>query len=165
MQYLEETGKKVAVLQAVQQGGGIPSALLENLKTAESRNALAWKRLNVFVAEYLEDGQQRIEVFGQMIVVEKYGDEIKLPDGFSTTDLFSHFSTKKQAELQQQIAEQQKEFEKRYQEFKELKSQLAKDRANEEMVQIEAAIPPGPVCASIHRFMRGHVPPAWITIQ
>lgn len=140
MEYLEETGKKVAVLQAVQQGGGIPPVLLENLKSAEGRNAVAWKRLKVFVAEYLEDGKQRIEVFGQMIVVEKYGDEIKMPEGFSPTDLFSHFSTKKQAELQRDIAKHKKEFEKRYQEFKELKSQLAKDRANEEMVQIEAAI-------------------------
>lgn len=38
------------------------------------------------------------------------------------------------------IAAQQREFDKRYQEFKELRSQRAKDRANEEMVQIEAEI-------------------------
>jgi hypothetical protein len=137
MDYLEETGKKVAVLQAVQQGGGIPPVVLENLKNANTRNDVAWKRLKVIVAEYLEDGEQKIEVFGQMIVIEKYGDDIKMPEGFSLSDLFTHFSSSRQADLQRDIAAKEMEFEQRYQEFKELKSQRAKDRANEEMVQIE----------------------------
>jgi DNA invertase Pin-like site-specific DNA recombinase len=140
MEYLEETAKKVAVLHALQQKGRIPSAILDALKSAEDRHDEAWKRMVTFVLDCLEDGVQEVEILGQVIVVEKYGDEIRLPEGFSKFDLCDHFSRTKQGEIERAIAQKEQQFDFLFQEFRVLKSQMAKDRVNEDMVRVEAEI-------------------------
>jgi hypothetical protein len=140
MDYLEETEKKVAVLHALQQKSGIPSAIEEGLKAAEARHDKSWNRMVAFVQESLEDGVQQVEILGQLIVVEKYGDEIRVPDGFTMHDLSDHFSSERRTELERSIAAKAQEFDDLFQEFRALKSQLAKDRVNEEMVRVEAEL-------------------------
>lgn len=140
MDYLEETEKKVAVLHALQQKSGIPSAIEEGLKAAEARHDKSWKRMLAFVQESLEDGVQQVEILGQLIVVEKYGDDIRVPDGFTMHDLSDHFSSERRTDLERSIAEKEQEFDALFQEFRALKSQLAKDRVNEEMVRVEAEL-------------------------
>jgi hypothetical protein len=83
---------------------------------------------------------QQVEILGQVIVIEKYGDDIRLPDGFTMHDLSDHFSSERRTDLERLIAQKEQEFDALFQEFRALKSQLAKDRVNEEMVRVEAEL-------------------------
>ena len=99
LDYLEETGKKVAVLQAAQGEIRVPKAIVDKFTEADRKNKNAWDRLRLVVSDFLDDGEQTVELFGNRITVEKYGDEITLPEGFSELDLFEHFAAKERTDL------------------------------------------------------------------
>jgi DNA invertase Pin-like site-specific DNA recombinase len=140
LQYCEDIGGKLAAVHSVQTDLGIPSTIMEPLKAAEKRNTTAWNKMKNFLATFLEDGVQEIVVLGNRIKIEKFGDDIRLPDGFSPFDLFGHFYSAERQKLVLQIAELEAEFDELYSQFKALKSERAKNRANEEMVRVEDEI-------------------------
>ena len=140
LQYCEDIGGKLAAVHSVQTDLGIPSTIMEPLKAAEKRNTTAWNKMKNFLATFLEDGVQEIVVLGNRITVEKFGDDIRLPEGFSPFDLFGHFYSIEREKLVLEIAEMEAEFEELYSQFKALKSERAKNRANDEMVRVEDEI-------------------------
>ncbi len=140
LDYLEETGKKVAVLQAAQNEIEVPKSVMDKFVQADRKYTKAWRRLRSTVASFLDEGEQLVVIGNNRIPVKKEDDRIILPEGFSPLDLFQHFTEEKRAGLMAEIARMEQEFEETFRKYNEMKSERAKNLANDEMVHLEAAI-------------------------
>jgi len=140
MEYLTETGRKAAVLQASQSSAALVAGALEEYRVANELNLQAWRDLSSVVASFLEEGDQDIDIFGNRIRVTKEMDRILLPEGWSELDLYEHFTRNRQAELKSEIAAKEAKFNELFEQFGKLKVQRAIDQANDLMAKLDVEI-------------------------
>lgn len=140
MEYLAETGRKAAVLQASQVSAVLEAGALEEYRVANELNLQAWRNLSEVVASFLEEGDQVINIFGNRIPVTKEMNRILLPEGWSELELYEHFTCNRQAEIKAEIAMKEAEFNELVQQFAKLKVPRAMEHSNELMSKLDQEI-------------------------